>query len=601
MRFFTLLISFTLLSVISVGQNVVLFHTNDLHSKLNGYSPELEYSPLITNNDSTFGGFSRIATLIKDTKTMYPEDIVLTVDAGDFLMGSLFHPLEKETGFQLKLMQEMGYDYITLGNHEFDYGPEILAQIINNARKDHEIPKLLLSNIEFDKNDSSDDNLEKLFTEGVIKKYRIHEEKGIKIAFIGILGIDARNVQPRLTPVKITDPIKTAKKLSKKLIKSKEADIVICLSHSGVTYKKEKWAGEDVKMAKATSPYITAIISGHTHTTLENAIIEKNTSITQTGSGGKHVGITTLSPNEKSYGFKSYSLITVNDNILGSKEIQDKIEIEKLRVQTKLLDPRNIKYDAPQFETSFRMDCEENGNLDESLLGPILAESLYAYINDSEIKTDVSIVAAGIIRDQLRPGIHGKQSIADIFRILSLGEGESEAPGFPLSQIYITSHELKSTIEVLLMAQKYSPATYCYYNGIKIHVDMKKGFLNKVQSIEMQNDDSVWAPIDLTKKNDRLYGVSANSYLLSFISIIKKKSYGLVKVSPKNIKGEIIKDFHSTIIDMDTTKTGIQEGKEWLAFQHLVKTFSDTNNNGIPDIPTKYKTNYNPIFYLNKK
>jgi hypothetical protein len=293
--------------------------------------------------------------------------------------------------------------------------------------------------------------------------------------------------------------------------------------------------------------------------------------------------------------------MTVDDNILGSKEIQDRIEIEKLRVQTKLLDPLNIKYDVPQFETSFRMDCEENGDLDKSLLGPILAEALYTYINDSGIKTDISIVAAGIIRDQLRPGIHGKQSIADIFRILSLGEGESEAPGFPISQIYITSHELKSTIEVLLMSQKYSPATYCYYSGVKIHVDMKKGFLNKVLSIEMKNNDSIWAPIDLTKKNDRLYGISANSYLLSFVSIIKKKSYGLVKVSPKNIEGEIITDFHSTIIDMDSTKTGIQEGKEWLAFQHLIKTFPDTNKNGIPDIPTKYQSNYNPIFYLNNE
>jgi 5'-nucleotidase / UDP-sugar diphosphatase len=109
-------------------------HTNDIHSKLTGTGPEFEYSPLIVNNDKTVGGFARLATIFKQVEQKSPES-TLILDAGDFLMGSLFHAAEEETGFQTNLMQKMGYDFITLGNHEFDFGPETLAKIIKTARE----------------------------------------------------------------------------------------------------------------------------------------------------------------------------------------------------------------------------------------------------------------------------------------------------------------------------------------------------------------------------------------------------------------------------------------------------------------------------------
>ncbi len=579
------------------AQDIILIHTNDLHSKINGYSPEREYTPLKQDKDLTIGGFSRIAQLIKQEKESHPDDIVLVVDAGDFLMGSLFHTLEKQTGFQLSLMQDMGFDYVALGNHEFDYGPEALAEIINQAKNKGEIPQLLLTNVKFDPKDPRDDELEKLYNEGFIKKYIIHEEKGRRIAFLGIMGYDAEDVQPFLPPVKITDPVK---KTSRYLIKNKLADAVIVLSHSGVIQKKGRWTGEDVKIAKKASPFIHAVISGHTHTKLEAPIIEKNIPIVQTGSGGQYVGRLVLEKTEKGFKMKNHELISIDDNIQGLPQIQEKIKEQEKLIQKEILTPLNMEYDKPVCEVNFNMECDEFGNLKTSTLGPFLAEAIQYYTESAGYHSDISLTAAGVIRDQLRKGNEGKQNVADIFRILSLGEGKDSIPGYALAQIYLTGKEIKSVLEVLLKTQADYTAAYSFFSGIRITVDMDKGFLKKIQKIEIGNDKKGWAELDYSKKNKQLYAVTANSYVLSFLGMIKQKSFGLINVKPKDKNGNPIKDMSNQNLDFDKEKPGLQEGKEWLAFYYFAKTFPDTNGNNIPDIPQVYKTKYNPVIFLNQ-
>ncbi|MGM0650948.1 MAG: bifunctional metallophosphatase/5'-nucleotidase, partial [Bacteroidota bacterium] len=562
---------------------------------LNGYSPEIEYSPLSTGDDSTMGGFARIAALIENEKSQHPEDIVLAVDAGDFLMGSLFHPLEKSTGFQLGLMEDMGYDYVSIGNHEFDYGPETLAKIINKAREKAPIPQLLLTNIEFDDNDDRDNELKALFNEGIIKRYIIHEEKGVKIAFLGIYGEDATEVQPYLTPVSVNNPYRTAKKMAKKLKKDDKADVVVVLSHSGIEKDNGEWNGEDVKLAKKGAKYIDVVLSGHSHSLTEEVVWSKGTPIVQTGSGGQHAGRMVLSRDDGDYKFSDFGLIPVDDDILGLEAIQVKIDQQQTLVQQKILDPLGIAYDSPVFEVDFEMDCDES-NLDESSLGPFLADAIYYDIHNHGMHTDVSMIAAGVIRDRINPGMHGKQGIADIFRICSLGKGEDGIPGYPLAQVYVTGKELKNVMEVLLMIRESSKSSYCYYSGIKVYTDMDNWFLNKITKIEIGNDETGWKTLDCSSKNEKLYAISASAYMLEFIGMIKKKTFGLVRVSPKLKTGEIMENIRDAVLDFDPGEPGVQEGKEWLAFYRFVSSFSDTNGNGIPDMPEKYKSYLNPVF-----
>jgi 5'-nucleotidase/UDP-sugar diphosphatase len=571
-------------------KELVILHTNDLHSRLAGYAPESEYTPLTTNDDKTIGGFARIARIIKQEKDRIPES-VLVLDAGDFLMGTLFHALEPSNGFQLRLMKEMGYDAVSIGNHEFDFGIRSTAEIIRSSVKNGQIPPILLANIQFNSESSEDDNFEALYDEGIIKPYQIIEKNGLRIGIFGILGYDATNVAPYITPAKIDDPIKTARKITNDLRNIEKADLIICLSHSGVTRNDNGvWEGEDVKLASKVND-IDIIISGHTHTYLPDPIFVGKTIIVQAGANGAYVGKMNLAIKNGRMEFQNYHLIPVNDSIQGDFKIHTAIESQKELIQKKILDGLGMKYDDPVVSSSFELICDESDKIEESNLGPLLADAIRYYINSANGKhTDIALIAAGVIRDQL---VTGTATIADIFRISSMGKGYDNIPGYPLSMVYVTGNELKKIIEVLLFAYKSSLDNFCYYSGLRVHFNPSKGMLRKIISIEIEDNEGNYKQVDFSKDNTELYSIAANSYILEFVGLLKKKTFGIVKVYPKNKDGVIITDMHKAIIDMDPHNDGVQEGKEWIALYNFVRQFKDINHDGVPDIPDQYK---NPSF-----
>jgi 5'-nucleotidase len=104
-------------------KKITILHTNDLHSRLIGYAPESAYSPLTVNDDNTIGGFARIAAIIKAEKESNA-GTTLVVDAGDFLMGTLFPSLELKTGFQLRLKSWLPLSALRLEKERFlHYSP----------------------------------------------------------------------------------------------------------------------------------------------------------------------------------------------------------------------------------------------------------------------------------------------------------------------------------------------------------------------------------------------------------------------------------------------------------------------------------------------
>jgi 5''-nucleotidase/2'',3''-cyclic phosphodiesterase and related esterases len=130
-------------NLLAAEKLLTIMHTNDLHSHLQGFWPEIDYNPNMVNADNTVGGWSRIATVIKSTKKER-KNPVLTLDAGDFSMGSLFHMLAREEAFELRLLKMMGYDAVTFGNHEFDLKPDGLARTLMAAKTKEECRKSFL-------------------------------------------------------------------------------------------------------------------------------------------------------------------------------------------------------------------------------------------------------------------------------------------------------------------------------------------------------------------------------------------------------------------------------------------------------------------------
>lgn len=564
------------------GQQLTILHTNDLHSKITGTGPEFEYSPLIVNNDKTVGGFARLATIFKQQKENFPES-TLILDAGDFLMGSLFHAAEEETGFQTSLMHKMGYDFITLGNHEFDFGPEILANIINTARENGEIPQILASNLVFSKNSKEDDQLQQLFSDGIIQPYSIIVKNGLKIGLFGIMGEDAASVSPASKPVTFSNPVKEARKMAHYLKEKEKADIVILLSHCGLNYEpvNNLPSGEDIGLAKKV-PEIDIIIGGHSHTATPKFIKTGNTFIVQTGSYGTNVGKIRLNFSGGKISDFGFELIPVNDKVEGDSEVQSQIEELINHLDNEILAETGLKFKQIVGTTGFDLTMDFP-DLKNSNLGPFVADASLFYMKHTGNEVDFSIVATGIIRANLLSGEMGKITVPDIFNVMSLGKGADEIPGYPLAKIYITGHEVKKLMEALIISREKGGDGFIYFSGIKTWIDSNKGFLKKVQKIEINGTE-----IDLSKKNNTLYSFSANTYLASFIGRIKKMTFGLVKVVPKNAFGIAETDIGNQVADVNPDKEGIQEAKEWIAITEFLKSF-EKNGEGYPAILASYK------------
>jgi len=594
--FSSLLLSVILSISAQEEKKIILLHTNDLHSRLNGFAPESEYSPYLTGNDRTKGGFARIAAIIKKEKKENP-GLTLAVDAGDFLMGTLFQSLEVKTGFQLGLMQKMGYDLVCLGNHEFDFGTVKLAEIINKAGENGTIPRILSGNAVFSSSDPGDDGLEKLFSDGTISRKLVIKRDGLTIGFFSLLGINAADVAPLARPVKFSKQVSFAKSMVKEL-QNENCDIIICVSHSGVTIGKDgKWTGEDVKIAEKVKG-IDVIISGHTHTRLDKPLVVNGVPVIQSGENGQYVGRMALTWSDGKVRIDDYTLIPVDDTIGGDSETGKLIEVQQDLITKEILAPLGINYSDPVAETGFQIECNINGDFFSSNLGPLVADAIHYYVNKHSAEgTDVSMVAAGVIRDKLVPGV---LSAPDIFSVMSLGSGSDNIPGYPLARLYVTGKELKNILEILQVAYRSSPDNYCYYSGLRVEYDPDKGLLKKIGRIEIINPDGSVRNVDLSKKNNTLYSITANSYMLEFIGIIKKMSFGLINVVPKDASGNPVTDMKSAIIDMNGSATGIQEGKEWLALLEFIGSMKDTSNNGIPDINSKYSVPVQTFFNVKK-
>ncbi len=119
---------------------------------------------------------------------------------------------------------------------------------------------------------------------------------GIKFGFFSLMGVVADDNAAYAPPVTFAKQVPAAKKLVKEL-RNEGCDIVICLSHSGVsTGKSGDWSGEDVELAEKVKG-IDIIISGHTHTKLDKPIIVNGVPIVQAGEYGQNVGKLSLTFN----------------------------------------------------------------------------------------------------------------------------------------------------------------------------------------------------------------------------------------------------------------------------------------------------------------
>jgi len=566
------------------SKRLTILHTNDFHSHLQGFAPESAYTPDTIDGDHTVGGFSRIAEVISETKSTN-QGSTLVLDAGDCLMGTLFQALEPSTGFQLNLMKKAGYDVVALGNHDFDFGPEKFAETVRNAVKEGGIPVLLAGNAVTDPENQADNDFEAVISDGLIKRYVIMEREGLKIGIFSLMGKDADESAPYAPPVTFEKIIPAAKRLMKELKKEK-CDVIICLSHCGIIRDKMgAWTGEDVSLAKKVKG-IDLIVSGHTHTLLTEPLIVNGVPIVQAGDNGRYVGRTELAVSNNSVKLEKYEVININDKVKADGSVQMAIAAQQGKINDIILKPLGYTYDMPVATAPFMLVIGEEGDMAGNNLGALVADAIYDYTNTLGPGTDIAVVAEGVIRDTIQPGI---QSVADIFRVMSLGSGSDQVPGYALSKLWITGKEIKNLTEILIFLSKSTPSNFPYFSHLRVEYDPAGRLFNKVRKIELTDPEGKVTEVNTSKKDTKLYSVVANSYLVDNLPLIKKKTFGLISVVPKDKDGIPVTDFAKAVVDYNTSMAGLQEGKEWIGLLKYLQQFTPVDEGGLPVIPQYYQ------------
>jgi 5'-nucleotidase len=246
---------------------LTILHTNDVHSRLEPF-------PMDGSRNQGLGGVAARASIIQSIRAQAEQ--VLLLDAGDIFQGTPYFNVYKGEP-EIKAMSRMGYDAVTMGNHDFDAGIENFANQLTHAR----FP-VIVSNYDF----------AGTAMEGKYQPYTIIQKGKQRIGLLGV-GIELEGLVPENLYGKTVyrDPIRAANETAA-ILKKNKCDLIICLSHLGDKYDDNKVSDE--VLARETE-YVDLIIGGHTHRFFEQPRKYKNklggdVMVNQVGWGGIQLG-----------------------------------------------------------------------------------------------------------------------------------------------------------------------------------------------------------------------------------------------------------------------------------------------------------------------
>ncbi len=560
-----------------------IIHFNDLHSRFQGFAPTIDFSPYRINNDATKGGWSRIATHVKQIKAERNHPVI-GLNAGDFSMGSLFHMGIRETGMELQLMKQIGIDITTLGNHEFDLGPDGLARILDSAYNAGGIPEIVYSNIEFDLDAAGDDSLQKVFEQRQIPPYIVKDINGVKVGFYGMMGKDAVEVSPFAKPLTFKDTIATSKQMVQVLRQQHKVDLVVFISHSGIW--QDKSISEDEIVAQQVDG-IDVIVSGHTSRELPQPLNVNDTLIVHAGAYGKFVGVMDLQFSNGQLTLENYHLQAIDDAIMGDAEVQKQIDdYAKTTIETLILAPESLEFNQIIAETKFPLLV----NHSESNVGALVADSIRWHISQLEPEDPIAfaIESNGLVRDNILVGETGKISVADAFSVMPLGIGQDDTMGYPLVSFYVTAAEIKDALEVTTSVVPLKGSEYfLHVSGLKFQYNPNRMFFDRVTGIQQLMPDGSYQELDYSSKNKKLYRVAANLYNATMMTLVEDFTKGILAIVPKDKQGKPLAGLSEAVVDT-SPEPGLQETKQWVALIRYLQNLPDTDNNQIANIPDSY-------------
>ena len=562
------------------GTAVDIVFTHDTHSHLN------TFTTMVDGLETELGGFARMNTLIEAQRAQTPDTLV--IDGGDFSMGTLIQTVFETQAAELRMLGYLGCDVTTLGNHEFDYRSKGLANMLTSAQASGDaVPAMVVCNVDWDTMEAEgltegQQRLKDAFAAYGVSDYTVLEKGDVDIAVVGVFGKDALACAPTCE-LKFEDPIEAVKQTVADIKANEDVDMIVCVSHSGTWEDESK--SEDELLAKAV-PDLDLILSGHTHTEIEEPIQHGSTYVVSCGEYGKNLGELTLTQQaDGRWAMSAYELIPITSDIAVHAATQQTIDSFMDTVDTDYLARFGYTKDQVLAENDIVFSTQKDlENIhEEHNLGDIIADAyVYAVENAADydgVPVDLAVVPSGTVRDTYA---RGDITVEQVFNSFSLGIGADGVPGYPLISVYLTGREIRTAAEIDASVSDFMTTARLYCSGLNFTYNPHRLLLNRLTDVCLEDDGQ-----RVALEDDKLYRIVADLYSGQMLSAVTDMSYGILAIVPKYADGTPITDFEDVII----TENG-RELKAWDSIARYMASFADTDGDGIANVPAYYSTTH---------
>ncbi|MEC8574254.1 MAG: bifunctional metallophosphatase/5'-nucleotidase, partial [Pseudomonadota bacterium] len=365
--------------VAAAEYQLTILHTNDFHSR---FEPISKYDSGCREGDNAegkcFGGSARLVTALAEARARSNNSIL--VDGGDQFQGSLYYTYYKGK-VAAEMMNKLGYDGMTVGNHEFDDGPEVLRGFMDSV----EFP-VLMSNADVSAEPALAD---------VLKKSIVIERGGEKIGLIGLTPEDTPDLASPGKNITFTNPVDAVQGEVDKLT-AEGVNKIIVLSHSGYAV--------DQKVAANTTG-VDVIVGGHSNTYLSNVsdkaagpypTVVNDVAIVQAYAYGKFLGELNVTFDDEG------NVIDAKGEplIMDGNVAEDAETVARIAELAKPLDEIRTKVvaEASAAVVGDRSICR----VQECEMGNLVADAMLDRVKDQGVS--IAIANSGGIRASLEPG-----------------------------------------------------------------------------------------------------------------------------------------------------------------------------------------------------
>jgi 5'-nucleotidase / UDP-sugar diphosphatase len=553
--------------------HVTLLHTSDEHSALLP-TPFVEYAA--GDRSATRGGFARLASVVeaeRARKAAAGEPVLLT-SAGDNLTGTAFGWLAlRGEAPELGLMVRLGYDVITLGNHEFDYGSERLAAYIAAAGFPAAAARtaIVASN-------TMPPGGHPLTELGIRRTHLVELPNGLRVGFLGLIGRGAARYATMAAPVEFGDAHGAAA-AAVEALRAAGAHIVVALTHSGLE--------EDRALARAV-PGIDVVLGGHDHRLLEAPVVEGGTPIVHPGAHLQQVARVELaySPATGAVRLRNAEtgappLIPLDVSVPEREWAAAAVAEHRARLEGwigELTAGRVTALGQPVVYSAFTLPA--GPPLRETGLGNLVTDAMRAAAEAATgERVDFVFQANGVIRGDLVPGaagaVRGAVTAYDLARVVGMGAGPDGLPGYPLVSLRLTGAEVRSALEVsVLLSGLMGNSYFLQVSGLRAAYDPARAVWLRLPvrgtplpagrallSAEREADAG-WLPLE--RGDTALYHVVTDRYVASFLPMVGRV-VPRFEIAPKDAAGAPLAEIDAAIVRRDG-----RELKVWQAvLEHL--------------------------------